>query len=85
MLYNPSATAARVRATLYDARGRTATATVSVGPRVRYTLDAGRLFHGFPGAHGATLESLNGVGFVAEQTLFAPDRSTLQSTQGLAQ
>jgi len=85
LLYNPSATAARVRATLYDARGRTATATVSVGPRVRYTLDAGRLFRGFPGAHGATLESLNGVGFVAEQTLFAPDRSTLQSTQGLAQ
>jgi len=85
LLYNPSATTARVRVTLYGGTGRTATQVVYVGPRVRYTLDAGRLFRGFPGAHGAMLESLNGVGFVAERTVFASDRSTLQSTQGLAQ
>ena len=85
LLYNPSARTIAVAVTLYGRDGRTVSQRVYVEPRVRDTLDAGRLFRGFDPVHGATLQAADGAGFVAEQTIFAPDRSTLQSTQGLAQ
>jgi len=37
------------------------------------------------GGYGAVVRSTNEMGFVAEQTVFALDRSTRSSTQGLAQ
>jgi len=85
LLYNPTVRAEHVRVTLYSDTGRVATRVVSVSAGARGTFDAGRLFPGFPGTHGATLQSLDGVGFVAERTVFASNRSTLQSTQGPAQ
>jgi hypothetical protein len=35
--------------------------------------------------HGVSVTSTNGDGFLAEQTVFAANGSTVQSTQGLAQ
>jgi hypothetical protein len=43
------------------------------------------LIPGFAPLHGVVLQSASDEGFVAEQTIFAPDHSTLRSTQGLAQ
>jgi len=44
-----------------------------------------RLAPGLTALHGVTLQSTDGQGFVAEQTVFAPDLTTLRTTQGLAQ
>ena len=85
LLYNPSARTIAVEVTLYGSDGRTLTTRIFVPATVRYTLDVGRVFAGRTGTYGATLRSVTGAGFVAEQTVFAPNHSTLQSTQGLAQ
>ncbi len=85
LLYNPSPRAAPVTATFYGADGRLATVRVSIAARGRATLDVGRSVPGLAGLHGVTLASDDGQGFVAEQTVFAPNLSTLNSTQGFAQ
>ena len=85
LLYNPAAVTARVRATLYGTDGRTVQKDLSLEPNARATVDVGRAFGGARGLHGVTLVSLNGYGFIAEQTAFASNHTTLQSTQGLAQ
>ncbi len=85
LLYNPSPRAVPVTATFYGADGRLATARVSIAARGRATLDVGRSVPGLAGLHGVTLASDGGQGFVAEQTVFAPNLSTLNSTQGFAQ
>jgi len=85
LLYNPAAVTVRVRATLYGTNGRTVQEDLVLRPNVRATVDVGRAFRGARGLHGATLVSSNGYGFIAEQTGFASNRTTLQSTQGLAQ
>jgi hypothetical protein len=58
---------------------------VTLPPNLPSTLDVGRSFPGAPGVHGVSVTSVNGEGFLAEQTVFAANGSTLQSTQGLAQ
>ncbi len=85
LLYNPAAVMVRVRATLYGTNGRTIQEDLVLGLNVRATVDVGRAFQGARGLHGVTLVSSNGYGFIAEQTEFASNRTTLQSTQGLAQ
>ena len=85
LLYNPAAVTVRVRAMLYGTNGRTVQEDIALGPNVRATVDVGRAFQGARGLHGVTLVSSNGYGFIAEQTGFASNRTTLQSTQGLAQ
>jgi len=52
---------------------------------VRYNVDVNRLVPGLSPEHSVVLSAANGVGFVAEQTVFAPDFSALDSTQGFAQ
>ncbi len=56
-----------------------------MAPTARYTLNVNTSIPGFSPSHGVVLASLNGLGFVAEQTVFAPNHTTLRSTQGLAQ
>jgi len=85
LLYNPAAVTARVRATLYGTDGRTVQKDLVLEPNARATVDVGRAFGSARGLHGVTLVSSNGYGFIAEQTAFASNRTTLQSTQGLAQ
>jgi len=87
LLYNPSSAAVPVDVTLYNADGGTATRRIVVPARARYTLNVGKVFGSrFAGAHGATLQTVHsGQGIIVEQTVFAPNHSTLQSTQGLAQ
>jgi len=86
LLYNPSPTTVGVDVTVYGANGRTETKRVFVPATARYTLNVNALFGGIPSAHGATLQAVRpGQGFMVEQTVFAPDHATLQSTQGLAQ
>jgi hypothetical protein len=85
LLYNPSIKTIPIDATFYGADGKTITKRVNVPPTVRYNIDVNRLLPGFAGIHGAVLKSTNGQGFVAEQTVFAPNHSFLRSTQGLAQ
>jgi len=85
LLYNPSPRAVGVTATFYGADGRLATARVTIAAHGRATLDVRRAAPGLAGLHGVTLAADGGQGFVAEQTVFAPDLSTLDSTQGFAQ
>ncbi len=85
LLYNPSPRAVGVTATFYGADGRLATARVTIAAHGRATLDVRRAAPGLAGLHGVTLAADGGQGFVAEQTVFAPNLSTLDSTQGFAQ
>jgi len=85
LLFNPGTQSMPVRVTVYDADGRAHRATVTLTPRDRYTLDVGRTFRGLTAARGETVESTDGRGFVAEQTVFAPDHTTLRSVEGLPQ
>jgi hypothetical protein len=85
LVFNPSATTVPIDVVAYGGNGQTLTRRVLVPPTVRYNIDVGQLFAGFDPQHGIVLQSASGVGFVAEQTVFAPDYSALRSTQGLAQ
>jgi len=88
LVYNPSARTATINATFYALDGTVKTQTFSVAPTVRYNVDINRLMPFIPGItpeHSIVLSSTNGVGFVAEQTVFSPNFSTLDSTQGFAQ
>ena len=85
LLYNPSAVTIPVDATLYGTNGITATKRIDVPPTVRFNVNVNTLIPGFAPLHGVVLRSASNQGFVAEQTIFAPDHSTLRSTQGLAQ
>ncbi len=85
LIYNPSAVTIPIDATFYGADGTHRTVQVSVPPTVRYNIDVSQLVPGFAPIHGAVLRSLNGQGFVAEQTVFANNYTMLRSTQGLAQ
>ena len=84
LLYNPSPSAVPVNVTFYDVNDRSVTRRVIIPARARYTLNVGGLALGLSAINGAVLQSTNGQGFVAEQTVFAPDHSSLQSTEGLA-
>jgi predicted outer membrane repeat protein len=85
LLANPSAATVRVVATLHGNDGRTVQQHVTLPPYGQSTLDVGRIFQRATGVHGVRVTSANGEGFLAEQTVFAADGSTLQRTQGLAQ
>jgi hypothetical protein len=85
LLYNPSAVSIPVDATFYGTNGLTTTQRIVVPPTVRFTVNVNTLIPGFAPLHGVVLQSASDQGFVAEQTIFAPDHSTLRSTQGLAQ
>jgi len=94
LLYNPSARAARVALTFYNARnGGTVTTEEKVPAGARSTFDVSGFQRGTrmrPGpqlaaSHGAVVHMTNGVGIVVEHSVFGRDHSTLQATQGLAQ
>ncbi len=84
LLFNPTAGRIAIDVTLYGSEGPPRTQRVYVPARVRSTLDVHALFPRATRNHGVTLRAVGGTGFVAEQTLFATNHSTLQSTQGLA-
>lgn len=71
--------------TFFGTAGATVTKRIDVTPTARFTLNVNALVPGFDATHGAVLHSVSGLGFVAEQTVFAPNYSTLRSTPGLAQ
>ncbi len=83
LLFNPSSSAVPVEVTGYEATGRVVTARVVVAAGARATLDLRRIFRGATGLDGVVARSVDGHGFVAEQTVFAADHSSLESTQGL--
>jgi len=85
LIYNPSARTVVVDATFYGSDGAVMTRRIVIPPRVRHNVDVNRLVPGVTAQHGITLRGVNGVGFVAEQTIFAPDYSSLTSSQGVAQ
>ena len=85
LVYNPSAATVPIDVTFYGTAGATVTKRIDVTPTARFTLNVNALVPGFDATHGAVLHSLSGLGFVAEQTVFAPNYSTLRSTPGLAQ
>jgi len=85
LLYNPYSTAVPVNVTFYGSNGRTVRKRVYVQPSARYTFDVNRTVRGLTGQHGIVVQTANGDGIVAEQTLFTSDHRTLRSTQGLGQ
>ncbi len=84
LIYNPSARTAIVTATGYGSNGHMTTRRFYVRPTTRATIDVNKTFRGLATQHGIVLRAANGQGFVAEQTIFAPNFSTLDSTQGAA-
>jgi len=84
LIYNPSGQTVAVDATFYGSDGTVTTKRLYISPTIRYNVDVNRLVPGLTPQHGVTLRSANGVGFVAEQTVFAPDFSSLSGTQGFA-
>jgi len=85
LLYNASSATVPVDATFYGSDGKTVIRHVDVQPTQRFTIDVGKLLPaGFAPIHGAVLSSTSPQGFIAEQTVFAPNHSTLRSTEGLA-
>ncbi len=84
LLYNPSPFTLLVDVTLYDGGGRALTRRVNVPPTARATLDLRRLVPGFVASGGIVARSVDGRGFVAEQTTFMSDHSALSSTEGIA-
>ena len=74
-----------VAAIAYGSDGAVTTTILRLAPPVRTNLDVNRTFAGLTAAHGITLHAATGLGFVAEQTIFAPDFRSLQSTQGVVQ
>jgi Family of unknown function (DUF5719) len=85
LLANPSAATVRVVVTLYRSDGRTLQQRATLSPHGQATLDVGRSFPGATSVHGVRVTSANGDGFLAEQTMFAANGSTVQRTEGLAQ
>jgi hypothetical protein len=85
LLYNPSAVTIPVDATFYGTNGLTTTRRIVVPPTVRFNVNVNTLIPGFAPLHGVVLQASGDQGVVAEQTIFAPDHSTLRSSQGLAQ
>jgi len=84
LIYNPSGQTVAVDATFYGSDGTITTKRLYISPTIRYNVDVNRLVPDLTPQHGVTLRSANGVGFVAEQTVFAPDFSSLSGTQGFA-
>jgi len=84
LIYNPSPKAVSIDATFYGSDGSTATKRLDVPPTVRYNVNVNALMSGLTAQHGIVLKSANGLGFVAEQTVFAPNFGTLASTEGVA-
>ncbi len=85
LLFNPSMTSVPVEVTFYGSNGSMLTRQILLGRNARATLDVRKLGSVLAGFHGVTLRSIDGQGFVVEQTIFAPNLSTLRTTQGLAQ
>ncbi len=85
LVYNPSAVTVPIVATFYGPKGQTVRKQINVSPTVRYNINVNTLIPGFAAIHGAILHTDSPQGFVAEQTVFSPDHSTLRGTQGLAQ
>jgi len=85
LVYNPSPLPVAIDVDLYGSNGQRVVKRVSVPPTVRYNINVNTLAPGFAPIHGAILRSASGQGFIAEQTVFAPNYSSLRSTQGLAQ
>jgi len=84
LIYNPSTTPVVIDATGYGSDGRMMVERFAVPPTARATIDVNRRFRGLTAQHSLMLRAANGRGFVAEQTVFAPDFSTLDGTQGAA-
>ncbi len=85
LLYNPSPQTVEIDATFYGTDGKTVNKKLYVPPTVRYNVDVNRLAPEVTPQHGITLRGANGLGFVAEQTIFAPDFSALASSEGAAE
>src|SRR5579884_3172941 len=84
LIYNPSPKTVSIDATFYGSDGSTATKRLDVPPTVRYNVNVNALMSGLTAQHGIVLKSANGLGFVAEQTIFAPNFSSLSTSEGFA-
>lgn len=85
LLFNPGDRAAVLQVTVDTSDGRTRSAIVTLRPHERSTLEVDKVFAELTSVRGATVSALNGQEFVAEQTVFALNYTTLRSTTGLAQ
>jgi len=89
LLLNPTAKVLLLFVQVFSSSGMHGVqTTLRIPPLAKHSIDIAALLHGQPpGNHGAVLRSLNGVGFVAEQTIYTMQngRLTLRSTQALVQ
>ena len=84
LLFAPSPAPMPIDVTFFGKNGKVIHERISVPPWTRYNIHVNDVA-GLTGFHGVTLHSINGRGFIAEQTIFTRDRRTLRSTQGMAQ
>jgi hypothetical protein len=85
LVLNPNARRLAVRAVFYRADGRTVTHTFTVPAAARYTLDVSAVRGVGTTRHGSMLTAMNGLGFVAEQTVYNAARTSVYGAAGLAQ
>ena len=85
-LQNPSATTTMIEATFYGVDGKVTTTHYSVPSRGSITINVNKDVAGLvPGPHGMSVHALNGVPFVAEESLSTTDLSHGDATTGIAQ
>jgi hypothetical protein len=84
LIYNPSPQTVSIDATFYGSGGSTTTKHIAVPPTVRYNVNVNTLLPGLAVQHGIVLKSASGLGFVAEQTIFSPNFSSLANSEGYA-
>ena len=84
LIYNTSAKTVDFDAIFHGDNGTVTTKRLAAAPGVRSTVNVNTLVPGVTAQHSVTLQAINKEGFVAEQTIFASDFSTLSTTEGFA-
>jgi len=85
LLLNPNSHAAQVRTTFYTNTGQVVTHDLTVPPFARANVDVNRDVPGLPlGDHGVSVKSLNGIGIVAEQSIYSSNFRSGSGSQGIA-
>jgi len=86
LVLNPNPVPVRLRAIFYLSNGHIVTRYVVVAAEARYTLQVNAVAPALDNTlYGVQLSSLNGQGFVAEQSIYDPRYATMYGTAGLAQ
>src|SRR5262249_49487351 len=84
LVLNPTARTLKLQATYFRSNAGPLTAQYSVQPGARLTIDAGGVAGLAGRTFGVQLAATNGVGFVAEESIYNSDGTTVYGAAGQA-